>query len=60
MDFSKPVNSSQNNIDISTNNITTAIRLPVHINDGALFISDGVMHLLPGGYNDTTNSTNMA
>ena len=59
MDFSKPVNSSQYSIDISTDNITTAIRLPVHINDGALFISDGLMHLLPGGYNDTTNSTNM-
>ena len=50
MDFSKPVNSSQNSIDISTDNITTAIRLPTYIGDGALFISDGVMHLLPGGW----------
>ena len=51
MDFSKPVNSSQNSIDISTDNITTAIRLPTNINDGAIFISDGVMHLLPEGWN---------
>ena len=51
MDFSKPVNSSQNSIDISTDNITTAIRLPSYINDGAIFISDGVMHLLPRGWN---------
>ena len=50
MDFSKPVNSSQNSIDISTDNITTAIRLPTYINNGAMFISDGVMHLLPGGW----------
>ena len=46
MDFSKPVNSSQNSIDISTDNITTDIHLPVYIDDGALFISDGVMHIL--------------
>ena len=57
MDFSKPVNSSQNSIDISTDNITTDILLPAHIRDGALFISDGVMHLLPGEYKDTTHST---
>ena len=58
MDFSKPVNSSQNSIDISTNNITTDIHLPVYIDDGTLFISDGVMHMLPGGYEDTANFTN--
>ena len=46
MDFSKPVSSSQNSIDISTDNITTAIRLPVDIYHGVLFISDGVMHML--------------
>ena len=51
MDFSKPVNASQNSIDISTDNITTVIRLPTYINDSAIFISDGVMHLLPGGGN---------
>ena len=51
MDFSKPVNSSQNNIDISTDNITTDIHLPVYIEDGPLFISDGVMHILT--YEDT-------
>ena len=59
MDFSKPVNSSQNSIDISTDSITTAIRLPVDIGHGVLFISDGVMHMLLGEYNDTTNSTYM-
>ena len=58
MDFSKPVNSSQNSIDISMDNITTDIRLPVYIDEGVLFISDGVMHLLPGGYNYTTHSKN--
>ena len=60
MDFSKAVNSSQNSIDISTDNITTAIRLPTtYINDGAIFISDGVMHLLPEGldFNLTTQSS---
>ena len=57
MDFSKPVNSSQNSIDTSTDNITTDKYLDVSFDDGALFISDGVMHLLPGGYNATTNFT---
>ena len=62
MDFSKPFNSSQNSIDISTDNITTAIRLPAYIGDGALFISDGMMHMLPGDYpgdypEDTINVT---
>ena len=46
MDFSKPVNPSQNSIDISTDNITTAINLDIYFEDGALFISDGVMHML--------------
>ena len=46
MDFSKPVNPSQNSIDISTDNITTAINLDIYFDDGALFISDGVMHML--------------
>ena len=51
LDFSKPANSSKNSIDISTDSITTAIRLPDNIprlESGALFISDGVMHMLPG------------
>ena len=51
IDFSKPVSSSQNVIDIRTDNITTAIHLPdsiPRISGGALFISDGVMHMLPG------------
>ena len=53
MDFSKPVNSSTNNIDISADNITIAIHLPdiiPRLSNGALFISDGVMHMLPGEY----------
>ena len=58
MDFSKPFNSSQNSIDISMDNITTDIHLPVYIGDGALFISDGVMHMLSRRYDDTTNFTN--
>ena len=51
LDFSKPDNSSTNIIDISTDNITTAIRLPDNVPrlEGAtLFISDGVMYMLPG------------
>ena len=56
MDFSKPVNSSQGSIDITTDNITTVIRLPTYINDSAIFISDGVMHLLPGGGNFNLNT----
>ena len=54
MDFSKPFNSSQNRIDISTDNITTAIRLPIstYIYEGTLFISDGVMHMILGEYLD--------
>ena len=63
MDFSKPVNSNQNSIDISTDNITTAIRLPSSFYDGALFISDGVMYMIPGDNRflfseNTTNFTN--
>ena len=58
MDFSKPVNSSQNSIDISTDNITTAIRLPTstYIYEGTLFISDGVMHMFT---HDATPLINM-
>ena len=51
MDFSKPVDSSKNIIDIRTDDITTTIRLPDSIPrlySGALFISDGVIHILPG------------
>lgn len=51
MDFSKPVNLSNNSIDIRTDNITTVIRLPDDIPrlEGAtVLISDGVMHMLPG------------
>ena len=62
MDFSKPFNSSQNSIDISTDNITTDIHLPVYIDDGALFISDGVMHMLSRAYtydDAKTSFTNM-
>ena len=58
MDFSKPVSSSQNSIDISTDNITTDIRLPVYFDEGVLFISDGVMHMLLGGYKYTAPSKN--
>ena len=53
VDFSKPVNSSKTTIDISTDRMTTAIRLPDNIPrlaDGTLFISDGVLHMLPGGH----------
>ena len=50
MDFSKPVNSSQNSIDITTDTITTDIRLPGAMYGGALFISDGVMHLRPAAF----------
>ena len=55
MDFSKPLDSSKNSIDISTDSITTAIRLPDNIPRfelGNLFISDGVVHMLPGSYSD--------
>ena len=51
LDFSKPVDPSKTSIDISTDNITTAIRLPDDIPrlEGAvLLISEGVMHMLPG------------
>ena len=51
LDFSKPVDPSIDSIDISTNNITTATRLPDNIprlEHGTLLISDGVMHMLPG------------
>ena len=54
VDFSKPVGSSSDSIDISTDSITTAIRLPDNVprlEGGVLWISDGVMHLLPG-YSD--------
>ena len=53
VDFSKPANSSNSTIDISTDRITTAIRLPDNIprlTDGALFISDGILHMLPGAH----------
>ena len=59
VDFSKPFNSSKNIIDISTDEITTAIRLPDSIPrlfGGNLFISDGVMHMLPGGYTPVSTS----
>ena len=59
VDFSKPVDSSEHSIDISTNKITTAIRLPDNIpllQDGILFISDGVMHMLPGINVDAVNT----
>ena len=53
MDFSKPVDSSKDSIDISTDRITTPIRLPdsvPRLEGGVLWISDGVMHMLPGMY----------
>ena len=53
MDFSKPLDSSKNNIDIGIDSITTAIRLPDNIPRlelGNLFISDGVVRMLPGSY----------
>ena len=51
LDFSKPVDPSKNSIDIRTDNITIAIRLPDDIprlENAILLISDGVMHMLPG------------
>ena len=51
VDFSQPVDPSKNSIDISTDKITTVIRLPDNIprvSGGTLFISAGVMHMLPG------------
>ena len=51
MDFSKPVGSGKTSIDISTDNITTAIRLPDNVprlEGAALLISNGVMHMFPG------------
>ena len=75
VDFSKPDDPSKTSIDISTDNITTAIRLPDNVprlEGAALFISDGVMHMLPGthgfyniedengnGHNTTTYRTNL-
>ena len=61
LDFSKPIGSSEKIIDIDTDNITTAIRLPDNIprlDGGTLFISDGVMHMLPGrhGFNNTVDA----
>lgn len=51
------MDSSKNIIDISTDDITTAIRLPDNIPRlyaGALFASDGVLHMLPGQMSDDT------
>ena len=51
VDFSTPGNRNENSIDITTDNITTAIRLPDNIprlTGATLLISDGVMHMLPG------------
>ena len=51
MDFSKPVDPSKNSIDISTDNITTAIRLPdtiPRLGGATVLISDRVMHMRPG------------
>ena len=51
MDFSKPVDSSKNSIDISTDNVTTAIRLAdsvPRLGGPTLLISNAVMHMLPG------------
>ena len=59
LDFSKPATSTQNSIDIRTDNITTAIHLPYGIpllTDGILTISDGVIHMLPAwNYPDNTD-----
>ena len=55
LDFSKPVDPSQNSIDIRTDHITIAIRLPddvPRLEHGILLISDGVMHMLPGDQAD--------
>ena len=55
MNFSKPVDPSKKSIDISTDKVTTAIRLPddvPHLEGGILFISDGVMHMLPGNHSE--------
>ena len=51
LDFSRPADSTKNSIDITTDNITRAIRLPdtiPRLEGAVLLISDGVMHMLPG------------
>ena len=53
VDFSEPVDSGTDSIDISTDKITIAIRLPDNIPrlyGGVLWISDGVLYMLPGDY----------
>ena len=53
VDFSEPGNPSRDSIDIINDKITIAIRLPddvPRIKSGVLWISDGVMHMLPGEY----------
>ena len=60
MDFSKPVDSGKNSIDISIENITSTMRLSddiPHPNGGILIISDGVMHMLPAAYSDGNDTT---
>ena len=59
VDFSEPVDSGKDSIDISTDRITTAIRLPdtvPRLYGGVLWISDGVMHMLPGEYQYYNNT----
>ena len=53
VDFSEPLDSSEDSIDISTDRITTTIRLPDNIprlEDGIVWISNGFMYMLPGDY----------
>ena len=51
VDFSEPVDPSKDSIDISTDRITTAIRLPDNVPrlyDGVLWISNRFLYMLPG------------
>ena len=60
VDFSDPGDPSKGSIDIMTDKITTPIRLPLNVpslSGGVLWISDGVMHMLPGTYLSNSNYT---
>ena len=60
VDFSDQGDSSKDSIDITFDKITTPIRLPDNVprlEGGVLWISDGVMHMLPGSYPQHSNDT---
>ena len=54
------MNSSKNSIDITTDSVISGIDLSSDnipaLQGATLFISDGVMHLLPGGFGDYRNT----